>query len=140
MPKKKGFTIIELLVVMAVIAILIGIAIPSFRGMQMEAWRTQAEGDLRVLKIALESYYKTNGSFPPAGGNYQDTLMNEPTRILESTLNDPFKSPAGVYGYDLNGSFYVVFSVGVYGNGSATIGLTGEVTKQNSPIYATNGY
>ncbi|MFA4858719.1 MAG: prepilin-type N-terminal cleavage/methylation domain-containing protein, partial [Candidatus Margulisiibacteriota bacterium] len=45
---KKGFTLVELLIVMAVIAILIGIAIPSFRGMQQEAWKTQCEGDVRV--------------------------------------------------------------------------------------------
>ena len=58
---KRGFTIIELLIVMAVIAILVGIAIPSFRGMQTEGWRTRAEKDVVTLKIAVETYYKNNG-------------------------------------------------------------------------------
>ena len=62
--RRKGFTLIELLIVMAVIAILIAIAIPSFRGMQNEARKTKAQGDLRPIKIAVESYYKNNGVYP----------------------------------------------------------------------------
>jgi prepilin-type N-terminal cleavage/methylation domain-containing protein len=52
---RKGFTLIELLIVMAVIAVLIGIAIPSFRGMQSQAKTAKAQGDMRVLKLAVEA-------------------------------------------------------------------------------------
>jgi prepilin-type N-terminal cleavage/methylation domain-containing protein len=141
MSKRKGFTIIELLIVMAVIAVLIGIAIPSFRGMQIEAWKTQAEGDTRVLKIALESYYKSNGAFPAASG-YQATLLAASPRVLESSLKDPFK-PSDDYSYALstNGSYYVVYSVGVGATGAMTVSDTGvATTSAGSPIYATNGY
>ena len=52
---------------MAVIAILIAIAIPTFRGMQNESRQTKASGDVRVLKIAVESYYKNhNNTYPTA--------------------------------------------------------------------------
>ena len=141
MTKRKGFTIIELLIVMAVIAVLIGIAIPSFRGMQIEAWKTQAEGDTRVLKIALESYYKSNGAFP-AVSNYQTALLGASPRVLESALSDPFK-PTDPYVYALssNNSYYVVYSVGVGGAGVMSVNDTGVATASaGSPIYATNGY
>lgn len=141
MKKIKGFTIIELLIVMAVIAVLIGIAIPSFRGMQTEAWRTQADGDVRVIKIALESYYKNNGSYPAASG-YMGTLRGQPASIIDTALKDPFKtSDDYVYALSSSGSYYVVYSVGVGANGTMTISDTGSAeSTAGSPIYTTNGW
>ena len=142
MKKRSGFTIIELLIVMAVIAILVGIAIPSFRAMQTEAWKSKAEGDVRVLKIALESYYKNNGSFPATTG-YQTTLRMENPPVLEATLDDPFAASGTPYEYDLstNGSYYVVYSVGPGGTGAMTIADSGSAeVSDGNPIYATNGW
>ena len=138
---KRGFTIIELLIVMAVIAILVGIAIPSFRGMQTEGWKTRAEKDVMTLKIAVETYYKNNGSFPAVSG-YQTTLLAESPRMIDSTLDDPFK-PGTEYVYDLspNGSYYVIYSVGVDGSGVMAVADTGSASASaGSPIYATNGW
>jgi type IV pilus assembly protein PilE len=64
----SGFTLIELLVAMAVIAILISIAIPSFKAMQTEINKAKAQGDLRVLQMAVESYYKNFGTYPKGAG------------------------------------------------------------------------
>lgn len=141
MKKSKGFTIIELLIVMAVIAILVGIAIPSFRAMQTEAWRTKAQGDVRVLKIALESYYKNRGSFPAESG-YQSTLRGEQPSVLETVLDDPFAAAGTPYAYRLSpdGSYYVVYSIGLGGSGVMTIDNTGIATvTAGSPIFVTNG-
>jgi len=142
MKAKKGFTIIELLIVMAVIAILIGIAIPSFRGMQVEANKTKAEGDLRVVKIALESYRKNTGAYPAVSG-YQATLMGATSRVLESQLKDPFK-PTDDYGYNksTNGTFYIVFSVGP-GAAATITGISDTGSLEGSAgddIYTSNGY
>ena len=142
MKKSKGFTIIELLIVMAVIAILVGIAIPSFRAMQTEAWKTKAEGDVKVLKIAVESYYKNHGSFP-AVGTYQSSLRAESPPVLESIVDDPFAAAGTPYVYTLsdNSSFYVIYSKGPGGSGAMTIADTGNATiSAGSPIYATNGW
>jgi general secretion pathway protein G len=141
MKKRSGFTIIELLIVMAVIAILVGIAIPSFRAMQTEAWKTKAEGDVKVLKIAIESYFKNHGSFP-AVTNYQSILRAESPPVLEATLDDPF-DPGTPYVYVLssNLSFYVIYSKGAGGSGAMTIQDTGQATvSAGTPIYATNGW
>lgn len=137
----KGFTIIELLIVMAVIAVLIGIAIPSFRGMQTEAWKTQADGDLRVIKIALESYYKNNGSFPAVSG-YMAELRTPPS-IIDADLKDPFNT-AENYQYVLSSpseSYYVVYSKGVGAAGVMDITDTGSTAATaGDPIYVTNGW
>jgi prepilin-type N-terminal cleavage/methylation domain-containing protein len=137
---KKGFTIIELLIVMAVIAILVGIGIPSFRAMQTEAWKTKAQGEVRVLRLAIEAYYKNHGSLPADEATYQATLLSESPAMLESNLYDPFGATSTTqYIFKKAGSYYVVYSVGSGGNGAMTVssGGSAEATTGN-PIYATN--
>lgn len=143
--KRKGFTIIELLIVMAVIALLIGIAIPSFRAMQTQAKETRAQGDTRVMKLALEKYYINNNSFPADDANQAQTiLMAETNSVIESNLYDPFGSTTTtLYEYKIssNGNYYVVYSIGDGGAGVMTIADDGTVaTTAGSPIYATNGH
>ena len=139
---KKAFTIIELLIVMSVMAILIAIAIPSFRGMQQEAQKAKAQGDVQVIKIAVESYYKNNGSYP-AVANYQATLLAATPKILESNLYDPFGAAATTmytYALSTNGKYYVAYSVGPGGTGAMTISDAGVVAKTvGDPVWASNG-
>lgn len=147
MKTSKGFTLIELLIVMAVIAILIAIAIPSFRGMQSEARKTKAQGDVRVIKIAVESYYKNHNNVYPATANYQTTLQGVSPRILESNLIDPFVAGGATpYVYDLSGTgpsdsnYYIIYSVGPGENGTAAVSTTGTVTASNDAIWESNGH
>lgn len=63
--KKKGFTLLELLVVLAILAILIAIAIPVYKGQKEKAARTAHNANVRVLETALESYKQdNNGELP----------------------------------------------------------------------------
>lgn len=133
---------------MAVIAILIAIAIPSFRGMQQEANRTRAEGDVRVIKIAIESYYKNNGIYPLDDIGYQTTLLGSIPRILEANLYDPFGATATTqYVYALStpglpatAKYYIIYSVGAGVPGSASVDLNGLVTVVGDAIWASNGH
>ena len=147
MKKSKGFTLIELLIVMAVIAILIAIAIPSFRGMQNEARKTKAQGDCRVLKIAIESYYKNHNNLYPVVASYQTTLLAASPRILEANLYDPFVAGgATTYVYVLssdtpaNSDYYIIYSVGPGGNGTAAVATSGTVTTSNDAVWESNGH
>jgi len=54
---KKGFTIIELVIVISVLIILIGIAIPRMKGMQDSSNIVRAKKELQTLQAAVESYY-----------------------------------------------------------------------------------
>jgi general secretion pathway protein G len=139
---KKGFTIIELLIVIAVIAILVGIALPRFRGMQEEGKITQAKGELRTLQTAVESYYiHNNNTYPTALANLTSATPN----IIGAALpTDPFNATSD-YGVAIDGAspvkYYVLYSVGPGGNGSAAVSTAGVVTETNgaSCIYVTNG-
>jgi prepilin-type N-terminal cleavage/methylation domain-containing protein len=145
MRKRAGFTIIEMLIVMAVIAILIAIAVPSFRAIQTQAWRAQCQGDTKTIKIALETYYMKRASFPSATplGQYQTDLLNEVPPVIEKNLYDPFGATATtMYRYVLsnNGKYYLVYSVAESGTGAATISNAGIISvTAGDPIYASNG-
>ena len=63
--KKKGFTLLELLVVLAILAILIAIAIPVYKGQKEKAAITAHNANVRVLETAVESYRQDNsGNLP----------------------------------------------------------------------------
>jgi len=142
---KRGFTIIELLIVIAVISILIGIALPRFKGMQEEGNIAKAKGELRTLQTAVESYYIHNNNAYPATGSaaLQTALAAAKPNIIDYVPTDPFSGTGADYVYVMGGTnnkFYIIYSVGPGGNGSAAISLTDTVTETNgsSCIYVSN--
>lgn len=61
---KKGFTLVELMVVITVIAILMTIAIVSFTRIQKQARDTKRKADIRTLETALQAYYTEFQAYP----------------------------------------------------------------------------
>lgn len=62
---KYAFTLIELLIVVAIIAILAAIAVPNFLEAQVRAKVSRAKSDMRSMTTALESYHIDHGAYPP---------------------------------------------------------------------------
>lgn len=142
---RKGFTIIELLIVIAVIAVLIAIALPRFRGMREEGDIARAKGELRTLQAAIESYYSHNNHVFPATGSaaLNTALSTAQPRIIGSVPVDPFDTAGGPYQYILGGTnneYYVLYSVGTGRNGSAALSGDTAITETNgaSCIYVSN--
>ena len=67
---RAAFTLIELLVVITIIAILMAILFPAFKGVQDQAKRTQAKNDVTQIVTAVNAYFTEYGKYPvPSGIN-----------------------------------------------------------------------
>ncbi len=64
MNKEKGFTLVELLIVIAIIGILAAIAIPQYSKYRQRAFNSAALSDLRNFKTSMETYYADNQEYP----------------------------------------------------------------------------
>ncbi len=61
---KKGFTIVELLIVIVIIGILATIGFVAFSGAQNKANKSKAESTVSQVKSKLGEYYATNNTYP----------------------------------------------------------------------------
>ena len=62
---KKAFTLVEILIVVAILGILAAAVLPSFRGHIIEAKEATAKDMLRVLRNAIELYASQHNNVPP---------------------------------------------------------------------------
>lgn len=81
---RRAFSLIELLIVVAIIAVLVGVALPFFRSYTGEAQRSKVEMDLQVLRKAIHRYQGTHGHF--SGGSFQPLAG----RFLQEIPRDPW--------------------------------------------------
>ena len=63
MKDQKGFTLIELMIVIAIIGILAAIAIPQFNAYRKRSYNSSAIADLRNAATAQEAYYVDNSTY-----------------------------------------------------------------------------
>ena len=61
--RRRGFTLIELVIVVAIVAILAAIALPSYQRHMLKTRRTDAEADLMQLSQLLERWYTVNRTY-----------------------------------------------------------------------------
>jgi len=88
---KIGFTIIELMIAVGLIAILAAIAIPSYVGIQKKAARSEAKANLEAIALVLEGYMAENnnygnGVYTYMGGSFGHTADIENVAKLGDNL------------------------------------------------------
>lgn len=66
--RRDGFSLVELLVVVAIIAALIGLVIPAVQQARQAAARSNTQNDLRQIGIAITAHHDAKRSFPYASG------------------------------------------------------------------------
>lgn len=76
--KNRGFTLLEVLVVVAILGILAALVVPQIMGRPDEAKRVAAKADIGALQQALKLYRLDNGFYPSTDQGLQ-ALVQRPT-------------------------------------------------------------
>ncbi|MFH1791496.1 MAG: type II secretion system protein [Candidatus Omnitrophota bacterium] len=103
----KGFTLLEILIVIAILGVLLAIAAATMGRHVEKAEQKRVEQDLNTLASVITTYYSTNRAWPGAGNSGYDitTAAQWQTLIDDGWLKTMPKDPWGnVYYFDGNPS------------------------------------
>jgi general secretion pathway protein G len=88
MKKRSGFTLVELMVVLTVIALLLSVVVPDYVGRMKRAEEAVLQENLAVMRDALDKHYTDAGKYP---ANLEELVAK---RYLRSIPRDPFTQSA----------------------------------------------
>ncbi len=101
---EQGFTLVEMMVVLIIIAVLIGFGIRAYMGYIASSKITKAKGDISTMSAALDSYYAQNQGYP---GTDDGSLVSAGLSTVEVS-GTPTTGVPYVIATDANG--YVIYT------------------------------
>jgi type IV pilus assembly protein PilA len=94
--KQQGFTLIELMIVVAVIGVLAAVALPQYQKYVGKSEAASALATLSALRTNVEAYTLEKGEFPDTGNNVSlKTTLGFPTTISNAISTEAGVSSAG---------------------------------------------
>ena len=106
--RNSGFTLLEMVIVLGIIAMILGGAIFAMRGIGDSAKLSQANADFKSIQNSLDMYKLNGGNYPTTGQGLK-ALVEKPSsapkparwvQIMKAEPLDPWKNP---YGYKFPG-------------------------------------
>lgn len=114
---KKGFTLIELMIVISIVAVLVSIGTFAYFNSLKRSRDAKRKYDLSHISDALEIFYEDNRHYPLAGDYYNSkNALCLPTNDCSQKIymklipKDPKSNQDYMYETDISGSFYRLYS------------------------------
>ncbi|MEC7371104.1 MAG: type IV pilin protein [Pseudomonadota bacterium] len=85
--KSNGYTLVELMIVVAIIAVISSIAVPVYQNYVNDTYAGQAVVDMKVCALALERYYSNGFTYVGAGTAVVCTLQSPTQGTAKYTLS-----------------------------------------------------
>jgi prepilin-type N-terminal cleavage/methylation domain-containing protein len=98
-PSHSAFTLIEMITVIAIIAILSGLVLSIAGSVQQKGYRAKADGDIKTMSAACEAYKTDNGGYP------QDIPSTSASGSVTSDLDPKTSGNPTVAGYQASSLF-----------------------------------
>ena len=135
--KQKGFTIVELLIVIVVIGILAALVITTFSGIQKKARDTDRQTDVKGVHGQVEAYFAQTGKYPTLANLQSDTWVEANLKGLDlDSLVDPKASANSISGTaGANQYGYVVTPTGCDNSNTDCVGYTLTATLENGGTF-----
>lgn len=157
--KQKGFTIVELLIVIVVIAILAAITVVAYTGIQERTKNVAIQSDISQVAKLVEAYAAENGAYPSTGSlaqvytdsncglatdsdgyegvNWVPGISNLPQN---PGLNGAGLGGTGCYTYASDGTQYIVSAWNAKWGGPSTDTLYRRLGWRENGYFGSNGY
>jgi type IV pilus assembly protein PilE len=126
--RMRGMSLIELMVVVAIVALLATIAVPSYRQFLLKSHRAEAKAALLNLAAAQEKFYLQNNTYaddlstaPPGGLGLPATTVNGHfTVVIDDADADGFAATATTAGGQAQDTHCTTFTINQAGTRGAT--------------------